>query len=159
MYTSPRYKNDNQTDEEIDEQELEARYSFMAKIQEVLPIDSRFDAEPLEKRQHSKQPESINDTYVMEKDDSNVIHDSSNMCDNDNQADQNDDERVALANLIINLKLDIDENKKIQKQLKEANASLTQELKECKSTLDETNRTLGESTSTRDSCLIALQNK
>ncbi|GJT97348.1 retrovirus-related pol polyprotein from transposon TNT 1-94 [Tanacetum coccineum] len=40
--------------------------------------------------------------------------------------DQNDvecdDERVALANLIANLKLDVDENKKIQKQLKKANA-------------------------------------
>ncbi|GKB15024.1 hypothetical protein Tco_0848947 [Tanacetum coccineum] len=70
-----------------------------------------------------------------------------------------DDERVALANLIANLKLDVDENKKIQKQLKKANASLTQELKECKSTLAETSRTLGESNSIRDSCLIALQNK
>ncbi|GJS65484.1 retrovirus-related pol polyprotein from transposon TNT 1-94 [Tanacetum coccineum] len=39
-----------------------------------------------------------------------------------------DDERVALANLIANLKLDVDENKKIQKQLKKANATLTQEL-------------------------------
>ncbi|GJS22287.1 hypothetical protein Tco_0450919 [Tanacetum coccineum] len=75
------------------------------------------------------QPKSINDTHVMEKDDSNIIPDSPNMCDIDNQADQNteacDDERVALANLIANLKLDIDENKKIQKQLKKANTSLT----------------------------------
>ncbi|GJY24708.1 hypothetical protein Tco_0398366 [Tanacetum coccineum] len=49
--------------------------------------------------------------------------------------DQNDvecdDERIALANLIANLKLDVDENKKIQKQLKKANAILTQELTEC----------------------------
>ncbi|GKE91875.1 hypothetical protein Tco_1572970, partial [Tanacetum coccineum] len=79
------------------------------------------------------------------------------------QTDQNakecNDEHVALSNLIANLKLDIDENKKIQKKLKKANKSLTQELKECKSTLEETNRTLGESNSTRDSCLIALQNK
>ncbi|GJU53416.1 hypothetical protein Tco_1227130 [Tanacetum coccineum] len=85
------------------------------------------------------------------------------MCDNDIQNDQNavecDDERVALANLIANLKLDIDENKQIQKQLKKANALLTQELKECKSTLEETTRALGESNSTRDSCLIALQNQ
>nr|GFA20082.1 hypothetical protein [Tanacetum cinerariifolium] len=56
MDTTPRYKNDNQsgqfgnqrtmnvtgarenvgnTDEEIDEMELEAHYSYMAKIQEV----------------------------------------------------------------------------------------------------------------------------
>ncbi|GKG29052.1 hypothetical protein Tco_0416417, partial [Tanacetum coccineum] len=76
---------------------------------------------------------------VVEKVDSNVIPDSPNICDNDIQTDQNaKDERVALANLIANLKLNIDENKKIQKQLKKANASLTQESKECKSTLAET---------------------
>ncbi|GJX82416.1 hypothetical protein Tco_0331897 [Tanacetum coccineum] len=83
--------------------------------------------------------------------DSNVIPDSPDMCDNDIQNDQNvvecDYERVVLANLIANLKLDIDENKKIQKQLKKANASLTQELIECKSILAETSRTLGESNS------------
>ncbi|GJU33636.1 retrovirus-related pol polyprotein from transposon TNT 1-94 [Tanacetum coccineum] len=48
---------------------------------------------------------------------------------------------------------------KIQKQLKKANATLTQELTECKSILAETSRTLGESNSIRDSCLVALQNK
>ncbi|GKC79520.1 hypothetical protein Tco_1130294 [Tanacetum coccineum] len=77
------------TDEELDEQELEAHYYYMAKIQEV---------------------------------DSNVIPHLLDMYDNDNQADQNaeecDDERVVLANLIANLKLDTDENKMIQKQLK-----------------------------------------
>ncbi|GJR12503.1 hypothetical protein Tco_0795155 [Tanacetum coccineum] len=164
------------TDEEFDKQELEAHYSFMAKIQEVLPADSGSDIEPLEKiqndtnynvfaneRKHSEQPESINNTYVVEQDDSNVIPDSSNMCDKDDQADQNvkecDDERVALANLIANLTLDTEENKKILKQLKKANASLSQELKECKSNLEKTTRTLGESNSTRDRCLIVLQNK
>ncbi|GKB07994.1 hypothetical protein Tco_0836278 [Tanacetum coccineum] len=131
--TSPRYKNDNQTG------------YFMAKIQEVITTESGSDVEPLEKvqsdteynvfaneRQHSKQPESINDTYVGEKVDSNIIPDSSGMYDNDNQADQNakeyDDERVVLANLIANLKLDNDENKKIQKQLKKANTPLAHEL-------------------------------
>ncbi|GJR42090.1 integrase, catalytic region, zinc finger, CCHC-type containing protein [Tanacetum coccineum] len=113
--------------------------------------------------QHYEQSEFITNTCVVETVDSNVIPDSPDMCDNDIQNDQNDvecdDERVALANLIANLKLDVDENKKIQKQLKKANASLTQELKECKSTLAETSRTLGESNSIRDSCLVALQNK
>nr|GEV05206.1 hypothetical protein [Tanacetum cinerariifolium] len=76
------------------------------------------------------------------------------------ETDQNaKDKRVALTNVISNLKLDVFENKKIQKQLKKANASLTQVLKECNSTLAETSRTLGESNSIRDSCLIALQNK
>ncbi|GJU02270.1 hypothetical protein Tco_1112608 [Tanacetum coccineum] len=72
---------------EIDEQELEAHYRYMAKIHEVPNADLGTDVEPLE-------------------------------------------QRVALANLIANLKLDVDENKKIQKQLKKANATLTQELTE-----------------------------
>ncbi|GKB72847.1 hypothetical protein Tco_0934259 [Tanacetum coccineum] len=95
------------TNEEIDEQELEAHYNYMAKIQE---------------RQPYEQLESISNTCVVEKVDSNVIPDSPDICDNDIQTDQNavecDDERVELANLIANLKLDVDENKKIQKQLK-----------------------------------------
>nr|GEX14880.1 hypothetical protein [Tanacetum cinerariifolium] len=72
---------------------------------------------------------------------------------------ESDDERVTLANLIANLKLDVDENKKIQKQLKKSNTSLAQELKECKAILAETSKSLGESISVRDSCLVALQNK
>ncbi|GJR97982.1 retrovirus-related pol polyprotein from transposon TNT 1-94 [Tanacetum coccineum] len=164
------------TDEEIDEQELEAHYSYMAKIQEVPNADSGTDSEPVEQVQydtddnvfandiqHFDQSESISNTCAVETDDSNVTPDSPNMCDNDIQDDQNDvecdDERVALANLIANLKLDVDENKMIQKQLKKANATLTQELTECKSILAETSRTLGESNSIRDSCLVALQNK
>ncbi|GJT65244.1 hypothetical protein Tco_1016724 [Tanacetum coccineum] len=122
--TTLRYKNDNLTgqfrnqravnvvgaretieqsdwladmDEEIDEQELEAHYSYMAKIQEVPNADSGT--------------------------------------------------------------LDVDENKKDSKSIKEGNATLTQELTECKSILAETSRTLGESNSIRDSCLVALQNK
>ncbi|GKA08775.1 hypothetical protein Tco_0688106, partial [Tanacetum coccineum] len=113
--------------------------------------------------QHSEQPECINNTCVVEKADSNVTPDSPDMCDNEIQTDHNvvecDHERVALANLIANLKLHIDENRKIQKQLKKANASLAQELKEYKSTLAETSRTLWESNSIRDSCLVTLQNK
>nr|GEW99955.1 hypothetical protein [Tanacetum cinerariifolium] len=69
--------------------------------------------------------------------------------------DKIDDECVALANL----KLDVDKNKKIQKQLKKANTTLAQELKVCKAILAETSKSLGESLSVRDSCLVALQNK
>ncbi|GJX11645.1 retrovirus-related pol polyprotein from transposon TNT 1-94 [Tanacetum coccineum] len=164
------------TDGEIDEQELEAHYSYMAKIHEVPNVDSGTDSEPLElvqydtrynvfsnEIQHSEQSESISNTCVVETGDSNVIPDSPNMCDNDIQNDQNDvecdDERVALANLIANLKLDVDENKKIQKQLKKANTTLAHELTERKSILAETSRTLEESNSIRDSCLVTLQNK
>ncbi|GJX92497.1 hypothetical protein Tco_0345823 [Tanacetum coccineum] len=146
------------------------------RVREVLPEESSSTDQPLEQvqnndennvfaneRRHSEQPESINDTYVLEKDDSNVTPNSSNICNNDNQVDQNAagyvDERAALANLIVNLTLETEENKMILKQLKKANASLTQELKECRTNLDETSRALGEATSCRDSCLIALQNK
>nr|GEX09751.1 retrovirus-related Pol polyprotein from transposon TNT 1-94 [Tanacetum cinerariifolium] len=84
-------------DEEIDKQELEAHYSYMAKIQEVPTADSCTDSEPLE-----------HNTCLVETDDSNVILDSPDMCEDDIQNDQNDvesdDERVALANL----KLDIE---------------------------------------------------
>nr|GEX11692.1 copia protein [Tanacetum cinerariifolium] len=111
------------TDKEIDEKELEAHYSYMAKIQEVPTSNSGIDSEPLEMNEQ-------NDV-------------------------ESDDERVVLAIL----KLDIDENKKIQKQLKKANTTLAQELKECKTILAETSKTLGESNSVRDSCLVVLQNK
>nr|GEY36513.1 hypothetical protein [Tanacetum cinerariifolium] len=71
------------TDEEINEQELEAHYSYMEK-------------------------------NPREKDDSDVTPNSPDMCEHDILTDQNaEDERDALANLIENLKLDVDENKKI----------------------------------------------
>ncbi|GJZ79053.1 hypothetical protein Tco_0643890 [Tanacetum coccineum] len=135
-----------------------------------------FDAEPLEKvhsdddynvfaneRHHFEQPVSIYNTCVVEKVDSNVIPDSSNMCDNDNQADKNveecDDERAVLANLITNLKRDTDENKKIYKQLKKANTSLSHELQECKSALEECKSSLEKSNRPRDRYLVALHDK
>ncbi|GJS76093.1 hypothetical protein Tco_0725974 [Tanacetum coccineum] len=138
------------TDEDIDEQEMEAHYIYMAKIQEVPNADSGTGSEPLEQVQydtgynvfaneiqHSEQSKSISNTCIVETGDSNVIPDSPNMCDNDIKNDQNDvecdDERVALANLIANLKLDVDENKKIQKQLKKANTTLAHELTDCTS--------------------------
>ncbi|GJS40617.1 hypothetical protein Tco_0565660 [Tanacetum coccineum] len=50
------------------------------------------------------------EAHYMEKDDSNVTLDSPDMYDNDIQTDQNaEDERVMLAYLIANLKLDVDE--------------------------------------------------
>nr|GEX84731.1 nonaspanin [Tanacetum cinerariifolium] len=94
------------TDEEVDEQELEAHYSYMAKIQEVRTADSGTDSEPVEQNEQ-------NDV-------------------------ESDDERVVLANL----KLDVDENKRIPKQLKKANTTLAQELKECKAILAETSKSL-----------------
>nr|GEV89328.1 hypothetical protein [Tanacetum cinerariifolium] len=160
-------------DEEIDEQELEAHYSYMAKIQEVPIADSGTDFEPLKQlqyndeynvfanvNQHFEQSESISNTCLVEKDDSDVTPDSPNMCEHDIQTDQKaEDERAALANLIANLKLDVDENKKIKKQLKKANTSLAHELEQCESILTETSKTPEESNSIRDSFLVALQSK
>ncbi|GJU96709.1 hypothetical protein Tco_1321465 [Tanacetum coccineum] len=132
------------SDEEIDKQKLEAHYSYMAKIQEVSPEESSSTSQPLEQvqnhdendvfanvRRHSEQPESINDTYVLEKDDSNVIPDSSNICTNDNQVDQNAaecvDERAALANLIANLTLDTEENKTdLKAQMQDKNIAISE---------------------------------
>nr|GFA52132.1 hypothetical protein [Tanacetum cinerariifolium] len=97
----------NDTDDESDEQKFEAHYMYMEKIQEVLTADSEptIDVEPLEqvqsnydynvfatKRQHPEQPETINDTYVVE------------MVNYEEQADQNAKEykyeRVVLASLL-----------------------------------------------------------
>ncbi|GKF05640.1 hypothetical protein Tco_0036308, partial [Tanacetum coccineum] len=79
------------TDEEIDEQELEAHYSFMVQNNDENSVFAN-------ERQHSE-----------------------------NKIAECADERAALANLIANLTLDTEENKMILKQLKKANASLTQE--------------------------------
>nr|GFC32561.1 hypothetical protein [Tanacetum cinerariifolium] len=135
------------TDKEVDEQELKAHYSYMAKIQEVPTADLGTDSEPVEQvqnkagynvfanhLQHFKQSEYVSNTCLVETNYSNVTPDSPDMCKDDIHNEQNDveseDERVALANLTTNLKLDVDENKKIQKQLKKANTTLAQELKE-----------------------------
>ncbi|GKB91974.1 hypothetical protein Tco_0964246, partial [Tanacetum coccineum] len=77
----------------------------------------------------------------------------------DQNAEECDDERVVLANLIANLKLDTGENKKIQKQLKKANTSLAYELQECKSALKKCKPSLEESNRTRDRYLGALHDK
>nr|GEU78228.1 hypothetical protein [Tanacetum cinerariifolium] len=91
------------TDEEIDEQELEAYYGYMAKIQEVPTADTCTDSEPLAQvqndtgynvfandLQHFEQSKSVSNTCLVETNDSNVIPDSPDMCDDDIQNDQND---------------------------------------------------------------------
>nr|GEY88283.1 hypothetical protein [Tanacetum cinerariifolium] len=129
--------------------ELEAHYSCMAKIQEVPTADSGTDSEPVERVQHDVGYNVFaNNLQHFEHDIQNERNDV-----------ESDDEHVALVNLIANLKLIADENKKIQKQLKKANTTLAQELKECKTILAKTSKSLRESISVRDSCLLALQTK
>nr|GFB37592.1 hypothetical protein [Tanacetum cinerariifolium] len=97
--TSPRTGNDRLTGqyeyqravtiaknmETIGTQEFKAHYMYMVKIQEVLSEGPTYDIEPLEKvqsnddyyvfateKEHTKQHESVNDTCVVEKLDSNV---------------------------------------------------------------------------------------
>ncbi|GJT82196.1 hypothetical protein Tco_1056538 [Tanacetum coccineum] len=120
------------------------------------------DVEPLEKlqfnndynvfandKQHSEQPKSIKNTCVMESIESNVTPNSSNMCDNECQDDKNakvpEDEHVMLASLIANFKLDLDVNKKSQRQLKKANTSITQELNKSKQDLEKIKQDLEKS--------------
>nr|GFB40948.1 hypothetical protein [Tanacetum cinerariifolium] len=72
------------TDDELEDQELEAHYMYMAQLQEVSPdaADSRpiFDAEPLQKisngdhynvfsieSAHPEQSKSVHDTYLLNK--------------------------------------------------------------------------------------------
>ncbi|GJW41030.1 hypothetical protein Tco_0066875, partial [Tanacetum coccineum] len=148
--TSPRYKNDNQTGQ-FGSQRIVTVVGARETIGSQETKKAKDSTDHKKKMLLCKQAEKGVPLKV-----DNVIPDSPDMCDNDIQIDQNaeeyDDEHAALANLIINLTLDTEENKKVLKQLKKANASLTQELKECKSNLKESN-------TTRDSCLIVLQNK
>ncbi|GJW46629.1 hypothetical protein Tco_0078275 [Tanacetum coccineum] len=97
-------------------------------------------------RQHSEQLEFIKNTCMVESVDSNVTLGSSDIGDNEGHADQNaeehKDERVMLASLIANFKLDLDENKKSQKKFKKANTSITQELNKSKQDLENTKQDL-----------------
>nr|GEW35899.1 retrovirus-related Pol polyprotein from transposon TNT 1-94 [Tanacetum cinerariifolium] len=57
-------------------------------------------------------------TCLVEMDNSNVIPDSPDMCEDDIQNEQNDVERDDECVTLANLKLDVDENKKIENQVK-----------------------------------------
>nr|GEZ03916.1 hypothetical protein [Tanacetum cinerariifolium] len=84
------------TDDESDDQELEAHYMYMAKIKEVSPvaIDSGpiFDTKPEQKVQnddhydvfaiecqHPEQSGSVHKTYLIEQDAHNVLIESEDM--------------------------------------------------------------------------------
>ncbi|GJV79299.1 retrovirus-related pol polyprotein from transposon TNT 1-94 [Tanacetum coccineum] len=118
------------TDDEPDDQELEAHYMYMAQLQEVTPdvadnFRPIFNSEPLQEVQndddhynvianngeHPVQPKSVNDTYLEEQGDTNITIDSLDMSTNGETVDQDDDdlanERDLLATLIdkLNVKL------------------------------------------------------
>nr|GEY35258.1 retrovirus-related Pol polyprotein from transposon TNT 1-94 [Tanacetum cinerariifolium] len=100
---------DDTNDDELEDQELEAHYMYMAKLQEVSPdaVDSGpiFDDEPLQKvsnndhynvfsieSEQPEQSESVHDTYPIEQDAHNVIINSLDMSYNREEIDQNDDD-------------------------------------------------------------------
>ncbi|GJZ81129.1 hypothetical protein Tco_0646123 [Tanacetum coccineum] len=146
----PKWRDD--TDDEPEDQELEAHYLYMAQIQEVTPdaADNSgpiFDAKPLQKiqndddnynvfandREHHVQPESVNDTYLEEQRDTNITIETLDMSTNRETVNQDDDdiakERDLLASLIEKLKCEIDESKNRNKLLESSNKTLVDKLK------------------------------
>nr|GEW78625.1 hypothetical protein [Tanacetum cinerariifolium] len=144
------------TDDDLEDQELEAHYMYMAQLQEVSPdaADSGpiFDAKPLQKvsnddhynvfaieSEHPEQSESVHVSYPIGQDVHNVIIDSLYMSYNREEIDQNNDdndladERGLLASLIEKLKCEIDESKNRKKILETSNKVLVEKLKGCNS--------------------------
>ncbi|GJX32736.1 integrase, catalytic region, zinc finger, CCHC-type containing protein [Tanacetum coccineum] len=140
------------TNDEPEDQELEAHYLYMAQIQEVTPdaADNSgpiFDVEPLQKvqndndnynvfandREHPEQPESVNDTYLEEQGDTNITIDPFDMSTNGETVDQDDNdltrEHELLASLIEKLKCEIDDSKNRNKFLETSNKALVDKLK------------------------------
>nr|GEX03411.1 hypothetical protein [Tanacetum cinerariifolium] len=109
------------TDDEPDDQELEARYMYMAQIQEVTQdvVDNSrpiFDSKPLQKKMSH-----------------NVIMDSLDMRYDREHVDQDDDdlanEHDLLASLIEKLKYEIEDSKNRNKFLETSNKALVDKLK------------------------------
>ncbi|GJV43991.1 hypothetical protein Tco_1428527 [Tanacetum coccineum] len=107
-----------------------------------------FDDEPMHKVQnnndnynvfameneHPEQPESSNDIYLAEQGDSNITIDSSDICydraqDDQDETDDLDQERDLLASLIQKLKCEIDDSKNQNKFLESSNKELVDKLK------------------------------
>ncbi|GKA65669.1 integrase, catalytic region, zinc finger, CCHC-type containing protein [Tanacetum coccineum] len=121
------------TDDEPEDQELEAHYLYMAQIQEVQNNDDNYNMFAND-REHPEQPESVNDTYPDEQGDTNITTDSLDMSNNGGEADQDEDddlarERDLLASLIEKLKCKIDESKERNKLLESSNQTLVDKLK------------------------------
>ncbi|GJU07684.1 uncharacterized mitochondrial protein-like protein [Tanacetum coccineum] len=138
------------TDDESEEQELEAHYMYMAQIHEVTPdsVDNSgpiFDDEPMHKVQNNndnynvfamenEHPESSNDIYLTEQGDTNITIDSLDICydrvqDDQDDTDDLDQERDLLASLIQKLKCEIDDSKNRNKFLESSNKELVDKLK------------------------------
>nr|GFC77918.1 hypothetical protein [Tanacetum cinerariifolium] len=121
------------TDDESDDQELEAHYMYMAKLQQVSPdaVDYGpiFNKEPEQKVQNddhydvfaidcqrSEQSESVHNTYLIEQDAQTVNIESEDMNYDSEQIEQNDE----------NIDLAKEHFKNKNKSLKEANNKLSE---------------------------------
>ncbi|GKA10431.1 retrovirus-related pol polyprotein from transposon TNT 1-94 [Tanacetum coccineum] len=149
------------TDDEPDNQELEAHYMYMSQIQEVTPdaADNSgpiFDTKPLQKvqndddnynvfandQEHPVQPKSVNDTYLVEQGDTNITIDSLDMSTNKETVDQDDDddlanERDLLASLINKIKCEIDDSKnQANNELSKTNQLMFKDLKKIQDELE-----------------------
>ncbi|GJY66553.1 reverse transcriptase domain-containing protein [Tanacetum coccineum] len=110
------------TDDEPDDQELEAHYMYMAQIQEVTPNVAEnsgpiFDADPLHKvhndndnynvfandREHPEQSEFVIDTYLEEQSVTNITIDSLNMSTNEEMVNHDDDDLANEHDLLTSL--------------------------------------------------------
>ncbi|GJU93240.1 retrovirus-related pol polyprotein from transposon TNT 1-94 [Tanacetum coccineum] len=114
------------TDDEPDDQELEAHYMYMAQIQEVTPdaVDNSrliFDPEPLQK--------------VQNDDDNYNVFENDREHPEQPESDNTDDlpkEHDLLASLIEKLKCEIDDSKNHNKFLESSNKALVDKLKDLK---------------------------
>ncbi|GJR79050.1 retrovirus-related pol polyprotein from transposon TNT 1-94 [Tanacetum coccineum] len=116
------------TDDEFDDQELEAHYMYMAQIQEVQNNHDNYNVFTIE-NEHPKQPEFVTDAYLEEQCDTNITIDSLDMGYDREQDDQDDadelaQERDLLASLINKLKCEIDDSKNHNKFLESSNKAL-----------------------------------
>nr|GFD03830.1 hypothetical protein [Tanacetum cinerariifolium] len=140
------------TDDKSDDQELEAHYMYMAKLQQVSPdvADSGpiFDKEPKQKVQnddhydvfaidcqHTEKSESVHNTYLIKQDAQNVLIESEDINYDSDQINQNDEdvdlakECELLASLIAKLKCEINESKNRNTLLETSNKVLVEKLK------------------------------
>nr|GEW79366.1 reverse transcriptase domain-containing protein [Tanacetum cinerariifolium] len=130
---------DDTDDDELEDQELEAHYMYMAQLQDV-SNDDHYNVFAME-NVHPEQSKSVHDTYPIEQDAKNVIIDSLDMSYDREEIDQNANdndlatERDLLASLIEKLKCEIDESKNRNKFLETSNKALIDKLKELKDKL------------------------
>nr|GFA76502.1 hypothetical protein [Tanacetum cinerariifolium] len=109
-------RRDDTDDDELEDQELEVHYMYMAQLQEVSPYDANsgpiFDDEPLQKV-------SNDDHYnVFAMESTHPEQEEIDQNDDDNDLDK---ERELLASLIKKLKCEIDESKNRNKFLGTSN--------------------------------------